>query len=164
MKNANSEFFTYVQVEPVLREFYLCVNKGSDILRPTKHDVLWKVVKANLECVPLDVIPVPANHDTYLRIVILYTREFRREYRHYLSEKGQQAICSHLNSLFKDVFHNYVFGAISAGRCTQIDAIRMFMNDYNISADSIKFETLQKSWQRSQLYASWKEKKCVCLF
>jgi len=163
-KNANSEFYTYVKVEPALREFYLSVNKGSDILCPGKHDRLWKVVKENLKCVPIGVRPVPADASEYIRIVIRHSPSFRREYRHYLDAEGQRIVVYHLNSLFKDIFHNYVLGAISSGKCTQIDAIKGFMTDYNINSDNVKFDTLQKSWYRSNQYLAWKSKKEVVIF
>jgi hypothetical protein len=152
-------FYTYVKVEPVVRAFYVSVNQGEDLIIPSKHDGLWKLVKVNLSTVPPGTNPVPRDKDQYLRISLLCAHDFMREYRHYLDEEGQTAVAGYLRDTFRQVFHNYVFGAVSSGRCSQLDAIRGFFQDYGLSPDLLKMDTLIKSWNRSLLYQQWKRKK-----
>jgi hypothetical protein len=154
-----TDFYTYVKVEPIIRAFFLSINNGSDLLQPSKHDALWKLVKIYLMTVPKDINPVPCDKDQYLRISLLCSHNFMREYRHYLNEEGQQVVANYLKLSFKQVMHNYIYGAVSTGKCTQLDAVKSFVKDYNISPDSIKMETLVKSWNRSDLYTGWRLKK-----
>jgi hypothetical protein len=154
MKRPQIEYYTYVKVDPIIRDFYMSVNKGSDTLNPTKHDQLWQLVKINLKCVPQGINPMPKDN-CFLRIALLSTREFMREYRHFLDFEGQYYVRKYLTDAFRDIFHNYVLGSVSAGQ-TQIESVRSFIQDYKLNPDTVKLDSLMKSWKRSPQYEMWK--------
>ena len=64
-----------VKVGPIIREFVLSTNGGSDLLRLQKDDMLWLVVKQHLVTVPKDYKPLPDSvAPDYIRIELLNAR------------------------------------------------------------------------------------------
>ena len=150
-----------VRVSPIIREFYMCVNNGSDVLVCTNRDSLNEKIKYLLKLPPKDY----SNIDKFEAILQIKLADFhilnRRvfiDYRNYLSDAGNRVVFNELNSSFKKILHNYVAAYVSSrglSSGSQKAAIIDFCEFYNLSLTKINYEMLKKSWDRS------KEKKDV---
>lgn len=150
-----------VRVNSAVREFIIS-TKGSDIIVPEKRDWIWLLLKQKLIPAPIGATQdIP--EEELIRVSLLdasgskvYAQDVDRTiymntlFRFWLDKKGQYSIARHLNTQFKECFHNFMAGAIFTNPAIkQKDAVDDFCECYNISYDKITFDMLFKSWQRS---------------
>jgi hypothetical protein len=171
-----------VKISRVVREFIVKSN-GSDLIVPKKDDWLWLILKQNLLTSPDSVpfIPDKDERSEYIRISLLdshsskiYARDVGRNihintlFRWYLDEYGQNIVARHFRTQFKACFHNFVQGAIFAshdetGTKEKMlgvqKAIYEFCELYGITVDDITYDTLYKSWLRSDQRKTLKGEK-----
>lgn len=80
------------------------------------------------------------------------------ENRHYVSDRNQYFISRFLDSILKNIFHNYVLGYVRSNKeAMQKDAILDFCMVYKIEENAINYEMLKKSWDRSDEKKEWKK-------
>lgn len=150
-----------IRVGKVIKEFILCANHASETIFPKKGSTLFCIIKQYIEPTPGDWTPI-SDRSEYVRIIIPYThgqksynikskkvKYINTSYMNYLPPKGEAAIKRYLHNIFKSVYRNYMFGAISNGSGIKISTvIEGFCRDYNITNDNITTEMLRKDWQR----------------
>lgn len=150
-----------VRVQPILREF-LIDSTGSDIITPKKGDLVWAILKQNLETAP-DSYHEPIDGDNHIYIELLdchstavYSLQnsvfthINTLFRWHLSEKGQNKIRSILSKNFKSTMHAFIQGAIAVNPdLQQREAMEEFCNTYNLTMQNITPDMIKKSWDRS---------------
>ena len=161
-----------VAVHPTIREFIIDTN-GSDTIVPDKSDLLWKLVKANLttyknvntendskSCIYIELLQT-GFHKSYNNGSMLYISTM---YHCYLTEAGQNQVAKELRSRFKNTFHTFVMGALVGNPgLKQKEAFILFIDKFRLSENSITYEMLKKSWDRSLQKEIMKSKKTACL-
>ena len=153
-----------VRVNPIIREF-LIDTTGSDTIVPKPKDLIWAIIKQNLETLPDDYIE-PIDTDNYIYVELLdcgggghacYCNQrnqiiyINTLFRWHLSNKGQNKINSILRANFKNSFHSFMMGAV---RCNpllqQKEAMEEFCNMYNLSIQKLTPDMIKKNWDRSE--------------
>lgn len=151
-----------VVVHPIIREF-LIDTIGSDTITPKKGDIVWAIVKQNLETAPADYSSDPLNKENTIYIEILDCHSssnysvssskfihINHLFRWYLSPTGQNKINMILRRNFKTALHTFMQGAIACNpEIQQKEAMNEFCNMYNLSMNKISPDMIKKSWDRS---------------
>lgn len=145
-----------VNTPPSLREFMIARNGGSDMIKLKSDDIFTSKIINLLKSPPKDYQP----HRTNNGVISIKVPSFRicnsvhnGLVRFYLSSRDQQIIVDEWNSTFKEIFHNYVM-AFCVGMNFKVPcqkmAILSFCEDYKIPMENMNFDTLKKSWDRSE--------------
>ena len=151
-----------VSVSPIIREYIIDVNNGSDIITPKRGDLLWGLTKQYLETAPMQ--PVAKDNDAhYIYIELLdchSTKSYNQQagcsiymntlFRWNLSETGQNKVHSVLKKNFKAIMHTFIMGQLSANpEMQQREAMEEFCTMFNLSMQNITPDMIKKSWDRS---------------
>ena len=150
-----------VRVQPILKEF-LIDSTGSDTITPKRGDLVWAILKQNLETAP-ENYKEPTDIENYIYVELLdchstpvYSYQncvfthINTLFRWYLSEKGQSRIRSILSKNFKSTMHAFIQGAIAGNpELQQREAMEEFCNTYNLTMQKITPDMIKKSWDRS---------------
>lgn len=154
----------YIYVDPYLFEFYSTLHKSPDgIIEVKQQDKFYEDLKYILQLRPREFInniqPPKKRLIFLLPTYRILDRRIDVRYRNHLDSQREAMVVSSLVRTFKTTLHNYILGAVTAGHphgVKQADAIRLFLRAYNIEEEHIKFDSLKKSWDRSD------EKKRFC--
>lgn len=163
-----------VKVNPIIKEF-LIDTVGSNVITPRKNDLIWAVLKQNLETVPAEGITEPDEasciyvelldcHDSKTWCIQKNTEiHVNSLFRWYLSEKGQNRINKILRSNFKSQLHSFVMGAVACNpELQQKEAMEQFCEIHNLSMQKITPDMIKKSWDRSEHKAKLNDKS-ICV-
>ena len=151
-----------IRTSAAIREFLVGRN-GSEIIKLDSNDVMFRKIKALLKSPPSDYIP--SNHNEVAVKVELSQFRFGKavynsESFNYLSDKDQKAISDDWEDMFYDIFHHYVLAFCKGMKfkvpCQKL-AIEDFCDEYNLDMAFIKYDTLKKSWDRSDLKKKYRE-------
>lgn len=156
-----------VKVNPVLREYLVCIHGGSDLIPVDYQGPVWTVVKTHLDTIPNDWTPdIGGSAPDRIRLLMPTSHSGKRLYnqtagaviqtnylyRSYLSEKGQRRVESILMKTFKDNFRQYMTGYLSSVRSGAVpkikDAIESFCELYQLEMEAVTYEMLKKDWYR----------------
>lgn len=150
-----------VRVHPIIREF-LIDTIGSDTITPKKGDLIWAILKQNLETAPENFRePIDIDNHIYIELLDCHScstysvkssvfLHINTMFRWHLSEKGQNRINSILRANFKTTMHCFIQGAISCNpELQQREAMEEFCNTYNLTMNKITPDMIKKSWDRS---------------
>jgi len=141
-----SNIFVDIQVSPLVYHFYHS-KSGCNKIKLQYNDPLSLILYSMLE-----TVPATFRHERFentIRIELIYKRNQNIQYINYLPPRKQEVISKHLYANIKHLFHNYVLAFVSAGG-SQHEAIIDFCTYYNIPLEDVKYETLKKSWNRSE--------------
>lgn len=165
MSSSTQEIYaTYVKVNPVLREYTLATNGGSDVIFPDYQGELWILLKSKLKTIPADYKPMPPGpQDGYIRVALptgsatkpsfnIHTNSIiitNPLFRSYLDESGQQQVEHFMMKGFKKTFRDFMTGAVVCNDEVAIkEAIDRFCDTYHLPMESITYEMLRKDWYR----------------
>lgn len=146
----------YIKVDAFVKQFIVRIY-GSDVVDVGQQDALFERIKYILQLAPKE-FKNPAKGDHVITVFIpkfrILNKQINNLYRNNLDDRRQKMIASEFKKLFKQVFHNYVFGYCRSNINKNTDenqkeAIYDFCSSYQINMDEILFETLKKSWDRS---------------
>jgi len=151
-----------VKTPPILREFLISRNNGSDILKVDCNDVFARKILCLLEPTPFDC-KIQTSNESDIKVEISFFKCGNTmvwpEHKSYLSEQSQNSLVYDWNKTFKEIFFNYVI-AFCKGMNFKIPcqkkAIMSFCIDYNIPWNDITYDTMEKSWKRSHLRKKYK--------
>ena len=151
-----------VRVNPIIREF-LVDTTGSDTITPKPKDLIWSIIKQNLETIPDNYIE-PIDTENYIYVELLdcgghtsYCNQLNKViyintlFRWNLSPKGQNKIHTILRANFKNSMHSFILGAMACNpKLQQKEAMKQFCNTYNLSIQKLTPDMIKKSWDRSE--------------
>lgn len=151
-----------VKVSPIIREYIMDVNNGSDVIVPSRGDLMWGYIKQYLETAPTSTIELEKDsHYIYVELLDCHsTRCYSRQsdrtifmntlFRWNLSAEGQNKIHSALKKNFKAIMHTFIMGQLSANpEMQQREAMEEFCSTFNLSMQNITPDMIKKSWDRS---------------
>lgn len=150
-----------IRVNPILKEF-LIDSTGSNVIRPKKGDIIWSILKQNLETAP-DTYREPIDTHNYIYVELLdcssslnFSNQANRFiyintlFRWHLSERGQNRIRSILSKNFKSTMHSFIMGALACNpELQQREAMEEFCDLHNLTMGKITPDMIKKSWDRS---------------
>lgn len=151
-----TDFTINIKVSKFLKEYYQNNFQSKIILQ--KNSYLSMLVRNCIEPLPPCTAPKFHNKSESIEIVLPYIYGVNIEYNTYISDQNEQIIASELEKLFKIKLHNFIQGYIAAYMAhypyTKHGAIKNAITDFcninKVSFDSINFESLKKSYDRSQ--------------
>jgi hypothetical protein len=162
MKSTLERMSIPVKVHPVLKEFLIDIT-GSDVITPRKHDLVWSILKQNLETVPLGHIETPdTDRCIYVQLLDCHnsatwciqqnnTLHINPLFRWHLSDRGQTRINNILRANFKSQLHSFIQGAVACNpELQQRQAMDMFFELHRLSMQKITPDMVKKSWDRSE--------------
>ncbi len=145
----------YLYVSEALYEFLIAeYNSPDGIIEINRQDKFFEDIKFILQVNPRKTPTV--DKQKYPRRLTLLIPAFQLDksirlnvlYRNYLPPNMQRLIRNHFNRLFKLRAHTFILGCCHRGS-RQSDAIRDFFRLFNIPENSINYEMIKKSWDRS---------------
>lgn len=148
MQNLGAGITLDVKVEPQVKAWLMAKNGDLPIVKFRDGDTLIKVIH-NLLAKRQRKSRKIINPTDYIKI---YIPKCSKKYIYsncHLSEDSQKMINDYLKSAFKTEFIKHMIDKIEEGY-EQKDAIIDFLDYYHLKEDVIKYETLKKSWDRSQ--------------
>jgi len=146
----------YIKVDPFVKQFIKRIY-GSDVVDVGQQDALFERIKYILQLQPKEY-KQPIKGDYVITVFIprfrILNKRIDNFYRTNLDDRRQKMIAGEFKKLFKKVFHNYVFGYCRSNINkslleNQKEGIYDFCLAYEINMDEILFESLKKSWDRS---------------
>lgn len=178
MASPSKEIYaTYVKVNPVLREYILATNGGSDIILPDFKGELWIIVKSKLKTIPSDYKPMPPGPVAgHVRIALPTSSSLRPVYnvntgcvlvtnplfRSYLDAEGQSEVEKFMMKGFKKTFRDFMTGAVTCNSELAIKlAIDRFCETYHLPMEDITYEMLRKDWYRYRNRSARGEVSCT---
>lgn len=152
-----------VKVHPIIREYVLDANNGSDTITPKKDDLIWGIIRQELETASFSEVhkPDPKSHYIYIELLnchghgqynrhagrIIYTDTL---FRWNLSANGQNRVNNILRKNFKTVMHTFIMGQLTANpEMQQREAMEEFCYTFNLTMQNITPDMIKKSWDRS---------------
>lgn len=137
-----------IPTTPMIKEFYESIH--GDIIYLSTTDRLHSVINPLLDVVPKKYKPYPKGNGNTVKIKLLWLGQKKIDIRHrnYLSVKAKMIISEILYHDFKETFYSFMLGCVISGR-KQREAIELFCKIHNLSMNNTKYETLKKSWYRS---------------
>lgn len=145
-----------LKVHPSVYDFYRCVYK-SDTIHLSSNSIFYEKIIGTLDVAPVKYRNSKVKKQKTLKLVL--PAEVRRGNKHpkttnkEISDRHQEMISRELYYLFKDIFHNYVLGYCTSQRGAngcQKKGILDFCFSYKIDDDTMNYEMLKKSWDRSE--------------
>lgn len=154
-----------IRVHPVVREFIVSTT-GSEIIEPITNSNFYHRVKTILQLKPKDYKNYPLKCSSTITILVSNFRigdnRIDQFSRNHLDDRRQYFLSKELYDNFKLIFHNYVLAYMRGGGKQQKRAIEDFCTVYSISMNSINYEMLKKSWDRSEQKKVLKKCLPVC--
>jgi len=137
-----------IKMAPYLKSFLLsCYNQQQPIYFP-KRDKLNDLLQLLLSKPPMDLKPVPADHDS-LEVVIPYFENLNVTSYHYLSPANQERFVHRVKQIFWVTFEDFMDECFRHDM-RRNDAIYLFIEKYNLPADGRIEDMLRKELYRSK--------------
>jgi len=146
----------YIKVDAFVKQFII-KTYGSDVVDVGQQDALFERIKYVLQLTP-KTYKKPISGDHVITVFIprfrILNKRIDNFYRCNLDDRRQKFIASEFKKLFKSVMHNYILGYCRSNinknmEENQKEGIYDFCLTYEINMDEILFDTLKKSWDRS---------------
>ena len=147
----------HINVHPVVHEFFLS-RYHSNTIELSPNDLFSERIKTILQLQPKKYKKVPFKITETL--ILLLPNKFyigednyvNTRYRNYLDDRRQYLLSRELYKLFKEVFCKYVLAFCRGNnlkRGSQKKGIEDFCLVYDIEFNSINYDMLKKTWDRS---------------
>jgi hypothetical protein len=170
-------FTVRVKVTSIVQQFVIALY-GSTTIECGHNDLMTQKIKHIVSLLPQGYKLPKETEDAHYVDIEVKTSQFGRckgngykavyrnrpECRTYIVDALQRELSVELKSLFKSMFHNYVFAYVRGQKFiigSQKEAILDFCDVYHININKIDYDALKKSWQRSFQYSEIKKREFV---
>ena len=153
-----SQMTIYVPVPKYLKEYYNGYSKS--VISLPKKSRLLKLVSSLLEPQPATKLQQNYAKNECVKLILPYLshKGINVNYRNYVQDKGLQLIALELEAIFRNRLHAFIVGyTIAASQRhpfsvygTQRQAIEDFCKIHNITFENVNFDSLKKSFDRSE--------------